>query len=160
MSNNREYNDWDDEEDDDLDVAINHGVDTDLVKKLRKANRMQEKRIKELESSLGDLSKAQRERIVRDVLTSRGVNSKIATFIPSELEASEDAISAWLDANADVFGFQSTQPADFTSEDASSLRQMDLVTQGAMAPDKAEDLQMRIRSASTAEEILSLIQGQ
>ena len=63
MSNNRDINDWDDEDDDDLDVSPRYDTDTDLVKKLRKANRIQEKRIKELESSLGDLSKAQRERI-------------------------------------------------------------------------------------------------
>lgn len=159
MSNNREINDWDDEDDDDLDVSPRYDTDTDLVKKLRKANRIQEKRIKELESSLGDLSKAQRERIVRDVLTSRGVNSKIAAFIPSELEASEDSIAAWLDQNADVFGFQSQQSADLSNDDINALRQMDVVTQGALAPDKAEDISLRIRGAQSAEEIISLIQN-
>ena len=156
MSNNRDTNDWDDEEDDDS-YTPSFETDTDLVKKLRKANRVQEKKIKDLESSLNDLSKSQRERIVRDVLTSRGINAKIASFIPGELDASEEAISGWLDQNADVFGFQNPQTTDINTDDVAALRQMDSVTHGALAPDKAESMSMKIQGAQSAEEIISLI---
>jgi hypothetical protein len=47
MSNNRDINnDWEDDEDD-VDLTT-FDSDTDLVKKLRKANRLQEKKIKDL----------------------------------------------------------------------------------------------------------------
>ncbi len=82
MSNNRE-NYWDEnEEEDDVDMAT-FDSDTDLVKKLRKALKVEQKRNKDLESSLGELTKSQRERVLKDVFTSRGVNPKVAAFIPN-----------------------------------------------------------------------------
>ena len=81
MSDNRD-NIWDDEEDNDFE---SFDADTDLVKKLRKALKAEQKRNKELETTMGDLTKSQKERILKDVLTSRGVNPKIAQFIPSDI---------------------------------------------------------------------------
>ena len=103
MSNNRENITWDDEEDDDLEFTPpSYESDTDLVKKLRKALKAEQRRAKELESNLGELSKAQRERILKDVFSSKGVNPKVAAFVPADLEASEDAITGWLENNADI----------------------------------------------------------
>lgn len=160
MSNNRDINtDWEDD-DDDTDYSPSYETDTDLVKKLRKANRLQEKKIKDLESNLGSLTKSQRERIIKDTFAQKGVNSKIATFVPADLEASEDAISAWLDEYGDVFGVQTPQKAEFSQEDIASLRQMDAVTQNSISPDRAEDLEMRIANATTAEELNAIIYSQ
>lgn len=77
---------------------------TDLVKELRKANKAKEKQLKELQDQLAAVQKQTRERSVKDVLTSRGLNPKIAAFIPADLDPSEDAISKWVDDYADVFG--------------------------------------------------------
>ena len=160
MSNNRDINtDWEDD-DDDLDYTPSFDSDTDLVKKIRKANRLQEKKIKDLETNLGSLTKAQRERIIKDTFASKGVNAKIATFVPADLEASEDAISAWLDEHGDVFGVQMPQKTELSQQDIASLRQMDAVTQNAISPDKAEDLAMRIANATSAEELNSIIYSQ
>jgi len=160
MSNNRDINtDWEDD-DDDLDYSPSFDSDTDLVKKLRKANRLQEKKIKDLETNLGSLTKSQRERIIKDTFASKGVNAKIATFVPADLEASEDAISAWLDEHGDVFGVQSPQKTELSQQDIASLRQMDAVTHNAISPDRAEDLAMRIANATSAEELNSLIYSQ
>ena len=160
MSNNRDINtDWEDD-DDDLDYVPSFDSDTDLVKKLRKANRLQEKKIKDLETNLGSLTKSQRERIIKDTFALKGVNAKIATFVPADLEASEDAISAWLDEHGDVFGVQTPQKTELSQQDIASLRQMDAVTQNAISPDKAEDLAMRIANATSAEELNSLIYSQ
>jgi hypothetical protein len=160
MSNNRDINtDWEDE-DDDLDYTPSFESDTDLVKKLRKANRLQEKKIKDLETNLGSLTKAQRERIIKDTFASKGVNAKIATFVPADLEASEDAISAWLDEHGDVFGVQAPQKTELSQQDIASLRQMDAVTQNAISPDKAEDIMMRIANATSAEELNAIIYSQ
>ena len=74
MSNNY----WDDE-DDDLDTTDEAPMDgSDLLKKLRKAKRADEKRIKELTEQLEGFSKAQRERTVKEVLEKKGVNAKAA----------------------------------------------------------------------------------
>lgn len=158
MSNNRD-NYWDEnEEEDDVDMAT-FDSDTDLVKKLRKALKVEQKKNKELESSLGELTKSQRERVLKDVFASRGVNPKVAAFIPNDLDASEEAISTWLEQNADVFGVQVQPKKEIDSKDVASLRQMDNVTTGALSPDKAEDMSIRIQSAQSADDILNLIYG-
>jgi hypothetical protein len=158
MSNNRE-NYWDENEDeDDVDMAT-FDSDTDLVKKLRKALKVEQKRNKELESSLGELTKSQKERVLKDVFASRGVNPKVAAFIPNDLDASEEAISGWLEQNADVFGIQLDPKKEIDSKDVASLRQMDNVTTGALSPDKAEDMSIKIQSAQSADDILNLIYG-
>ena len=160
MSNNRDINtDWEDE-DDDLDYTPSFDSDTDLVKKLRKANRLQEKKIKDLETNLGSLTKAQRERIIKDTFALKGVNAKIATFVPADLEASEDAISAWLDEHGDVFGVQAPQKTELSQQDIANLRQMDAVIQNSISPDKAEDLAMRIANAASAEELNAILYSQ
>lgn len=160
MSNNRDnyWDENDDENDDDVTIA-SFDSDTDLVKKLRKALKVEQKRNKDLESSLGELTKSQRERVLKDVFASRGVNPKVATFIPNDLDASEEAISSWLEQNADVFGIQLEPKKEIDSKDVASLRQMDNVTTGALSPDKAEDLGIKIQSAQSADEILNLIYG-
>jgi hypothetical protein len=158
MSNNRD-NYWDeDEEDDDVNVTT-FDSDTDLVKKLRKALKVEQKRNKDLESTLGELSKSQRERVLKDVFASRGVNPKVAAFVPGDLDASEEAISSWLEQNAEIFGVQVQPRKEVDSRDVASIRQMDNVTTGALSPDKAEDMGIKIQSAQSAEDILNLIYG-
>jgi hypothetical protein len=158
MSNNRD-NYWDEnEEEDDVDMTT-FDSDTDLVKKLRKALKVEQKRNKDLESTLGELSKSQRERVLKDVFASRGVNPKVAAFVPSDLDASEEAISSWLEQNAEIFGVQVQPRKEVDSRDVASIRQMDNVTTGALSPDKAEDMGIKIQSAQSAEDILNLIYG-
>jgi hypothetical protein len=159
MSNNRD-NYWDDDdEDDDVQVDFN-GADTDLVKKLRKALKAEQKRAKELESTLGELSKAQRERVLKDVLTSRGVNMKVAKFIPTDLDASEEAIGSWLEQNGDVFGFTPEPRQSIAEQDKASLRQMDAVTQGAVSPERADEFAMKIENAESADELIAFLRSQ
>ena len=97
-----------DYEDDDEDFTQESG-NNDLVKQLRKANKQKEKELAELKSQFDGLSKAQRERAIKDTLEARGVNSKIAKFIPSDIDPTEESLSKWLDDNGDVFGYQTTE---------------------------------------------------
>lgn len=158
MSDNRD-NYWDDEEEEDTPTGAFES-DTDLVKKLRKALKAEQRKNKELETSYGELTKAQKERILKDVLASKGVNQKIAQFIPSDIEASEDAISAWLDNNGDVFGYTPTEKPAVNQDDINSLRKMDAVLAGAETSASSDDLMNRIAGASSEEEILSILSGQ
>ena len=158
MSDNRD-NYWEDEDDEDTPTG-GFESDTDLVKKLRKALKAEQRKNKDLETSYGELTKSQKERILKDVLTSKGVNQKIAQFIPSDIEASEDAITAWLENNGDVFGYTPSEKAAVNQDDINSLRKMDAVLTGAETSASSDDLMNRIAGASSEEEILSILSGQ
>jgi hypothetical protein len=160
MSNNndRKY-EWDSEEEEDDDSYASFDSDTDLVKKLRKALKAEQKRNKELETNYSELTKSQKERILKDVLASRGVNPKIAQFIPSDIEASEDAIGAWLDSNGDVFGYTPTEKPKVAQQDIAAMQRMDSALTGAETPSSSDDLANRIANAGSEDEILSILSG-
>lgn len=157
MSNNY----WD-EEDDDLDVETQSNDGSSLLKQLRKAKRSDEKRIKELTEQLEVLSKGQRERTVKEVLEKKGVNPKAVRLILKDLDdVNEDSVNNWLDDNADLFGLSKAEEASAVNEvDRAALRQQDILTQGALTPDRAEDMNMRIDQAQSAEDIINLIYSQ
>jgi len=159
MSNNY----WDDEDDDlDTDVSETQMDGSDLLKKLRKAKRNDEKRIKELTEQLETLSKSQRERTVKEVLEKKGVNPKAVRLILKDIDdVSEESVNNWLEDNGDLFGLTPTQEAPQASEmDRAALRQQDILTQGALTPDRAEDINMRIDQAQSSEELINLIYSQ
>ena len=156
MSNNY----WD-EEDEDQDTDTDAQLDgSDLLKKLRKAKRADEKRIKELTEQLEGFSKAQRESTVKSILEKKGVNQKAARLILKDLdgEFSEESVSNWLDDNADLFGIEVSQKRD--EQNLATLRQQDVMTQSAVTPDRAQDLEQRMDNASSMEELITLMQSQ
>ena len=157
MSNNY----WDEDEDD-QDTDTETQMDgSDLLKKLRKAKRNDEKRIKELTEQLEGLSKSQRERVVKEVLEKKGVNPKAQRLILKDLEdISEESVNNWLDDNGDLFGLTKTPEVSEEQEvNRAALRQQDVITQLGTTPDKAQDLMNRVMNAATADELTSIIQG-
>ena len=154
MSNNY----WDEDEDD-LDTDNETQLDgSDLLKKLRKAKRNDEKRIKELTEQLEGLSKVQRERVVKEVLEKKGVNPKAQRLILKDLEdVSEESVNTWLDDNGDLFGLTKPEVTEEQEVNRAALRQQDILTQGSLTPDRAEDLESKISNAQSAEEILSIL---
>ena len=90
----------------------------------------------------------------------KGVNSKIAKFIPNDIEG-EEAIGKWLDENADVFGASTQTPADdeqspVTPEVKESAQRMQNLGSSAQSPSKLADIEARMKGASTAEELQEL----
>ena len=160
MSNNRDNINWETDEEDDDDFTPSFDSDTDLVRKLRKDLKQAQKRNKELEGSLGELSKAQRERIIKDAFAYKVVNPKIASFIPNDIDASEEAISAWLDNYADVFGIKTEEKQTVSQQDIQSMQRMNNALTGAEAPGASDDLANRIANANSEDEILSILSGQ
>lgn len=152
MSN--KYQDWDDDED--LDLENDSQEPNDLVKKLRKVDRVKEKKIKELETELNQLRSAQRENTIKSVLESKGVSQKIAKFIPSDIDPNPEAIDSWIQENADVFGLQ-VKKEEQQAPDLATLRQIDAVTTNAQSPAGFDDLLLRIDQAGSAEEIVNMI---
>ena len=160
MSNNRDNINWETEEDDDDDFTPSFESDTDLVRKLRKDLKQAQKRNKELEGSLGELSKSQRERIIKDAFASKGVNPKIASFVPQDIDASEEAVTQWLDNYADVFGIKLEEKQAVSQEDIQSMQRMNNALTGAEAPGASDDLANRIANANSEDEILTILSGQ
>ena len=157
MSNNY----WDEDEDD-LDTDNEVQMDgSDLLKKLRKAKRNDEKRIKELTEQLEGLSKAQRERTVKEVLEQKGVNPKAQRLILKDLDdITEESVNTWLEDNGDLFGLVQPEVNQERELNRAALRQQDVVTQLGSTPDRAEDLLSRINNAASAEELNQIIYSQ
>ena len=72
------------------------------LRDLRKQNKQKEKMISELQQQLQSMQASLRERSVKDVLSSKGLNPKIAAFIPKDVTSPED-VSAWVEEYADAF---------------------------------------------------------
>ena len=157
MSNNY----WDEDEDDqDTDTEVQLDG-SDLLKKLRKAKRSDEKRIKELTEQLEGFSKSQRERVVKDVLDKKGVNPKAQRLILKDLdEVNEESVNNWLTDNGDLFGLAQPEVSEEKQLNLAALRQQDVVTQLGMTPDRAQDLLDRVNNAASAEELNSIIYSQ
>lgn len=145
---------YEDDDNDDFTTESN-----DLVKQLRKANKQKEKELAELKAQFEGVSKAQRERSIKDVLESRGVNSKIAKFIPSDVDSTEESLSKWLDENGDVFGFTATdsnQPV-VDPADAAAYKKMNSATDQGLTPDASDDILRKLMSANSKEELDDII---
>jgi hypothetical protein len=163
MSNNiQEWDDFEDDFEDDFDEqpTPRRASGDDVVKKLRRAERSQSKRIKELESELTSLRKTTRDTSVKSILESKGISPKIAAFIPQDIDVESSDFDSWLEDYADVFGVPSANAGTAVDPaDLAALRQIDAVTSGAVSPDRAEDALLRINQAQTEEELLNLIFG-
>jgi DNA-binding transcriptional regulator YbjK len=156
MSNNY----WDDE-DDDLDNDTDTQMDgSDLLKKLRKAKRADEKRIKELTEQLETFTKTQRESTVKAILEQKGVNQKAARLVLKDLDGdfSEEAVSNWLNENGELFGLEVSESRN--EQNLATLRQQDVMTTKGFTPDRAQDLEQRMDNAGSMEELLTLMQSQ
>ena len=147
-----------DYEDDDDDFTMESN---DLVKQLRKQLKQRDKELNEFKSQFENLSKAQRERAIKDALESRGVNGKVAKFIPQDLDPTEESLSKWLEDNADVFGFQvedKQQPVVDPAQAAAYKKMNNAVEQG-LTPDSSDDLMKRILNTTTPEELSELLRS-
>ena len=133
----------------------------DLVKQLRKANKQKEKELAELKAQFESISKQNRERAIKDTLASRGVNPKIASFIPQDIDPTEESVSKWLEDYGDVFGFQA-EPKAAPNVDPAQARQYQRMTNAVdqgLAPDHNDDIMKRLLNASTREELDNVIRS-
>ena len=151
-----------DYEDDDFETTSNDG--DNLVKQLRKAAKQKDKELAELKAQFDSLNKAQRERAIKDALASRGVNTKIASFIPSDIDPTEESVSKWLADYADVFGVQTQQaePQRTTVVDpaqAAAYQKMNRAVDSGMTPDSGEDIYRKLMNANSKEELDDIIRN-
>ena len=145
-----------DYEDDDLESTDSGN---DLVKQLRKAAKQKDKELNELRSQFENLSKAQRERAIKDALAAKGVNTKIASFIPSDIDPTEESVSKWLESNADVFGIQtaSTEQPNIDPAQAAAYKRMNTATEAGLTPDRSTDVLQKLMNANSRDELDQII---
>jgi hypothetical protein len=149
---NYEYEDEDDD--------FTNDSSNDLVKQLRKASKQKDKELQELRSQFENLSKGQRERAIKDVLATRGVNSKIASFIPQDIDPTEESLSKWLDDYADVFGYESSQTQATPNVDpaqAAAYKRMTNSADSGSSPEHNGDIMQKLMNANSKEELDEVI---
>ena len=147
-------------EDDDDDITTDTGPSNDLVKQLRKASKQKDKELQELRAQFDNLSKGQRERAIKDLLASRGVNSKIASFIPQDIDPTEESLSKWLDENGDVFGIESGQTQatpNVDPNDAAAYKRMTNSADSGASPEHNGDIMQKLMNANSKEELDEVI---
>ena len=158
MSNENNY--W---EEDNLENELNRSQFSngdDGIANLRKAKRADERRIKELEEQLAKFSRESNERTVREILESKGVNTKAARLVLKDLDTiNEDAVSNWLIENGDLIGYTPNQEKPVDTENLRALQQQDSATQSADTPAYSEDLERALANATSEEEIMSIIKS-
>ena len=145
-------------EDDDDDFT--NDSSNDLVKQLRKASKQKDKELQELRAQFDNLSKGQRERAIKDVLATRGVNSKIASFIPQDIDPTEESLSKWLDDYADVFGFESSQTQATPNVDpaqAAAYKRMTNTADSGSSPEHNADIMQKLLNTNSREELDEVI---
>jgi hypothetical protein len=147
---------YDYEDDDDF----TEDTSNDLVKQLRKASKQKDKELQELRSQFESLSKGQRERAIKDALAARGVNSKIASFIPQDIDPTEESVSKWLEDYADVFGIETsqtqTQP-NVNPADAAAYKRMTNSADSGASPEHNGDIMQKLMNANSKEELDDVI---
>lgn len=145
------------DEDDDF---LDEDQPQDVVKQLRKVNRTLEKRLKDLEVEATTLKNQTRQRTVKDVLTAKGINPKVAAFIPQDIDITEEAVSTWLNEYGDVFGVQqeSTQGESQAQNPAlQAQRRINEVVSTGTPPGVDEDSMSKILNAKSAAELNALL---
>jgi hypothetical protein len=147
---------YDYEDDDDFDT---NDSSNDLVKQLRKASKQKDKELNELKAQFESLNKAQRERAIKDALASRGVNSKIASFIPQDIDPTEESVSKWLEDYADVFGIEvsQTQTPNVNPADAAAYKRMTNSADSGTSPEHNGDIMQKLMNANSKEELDDVI---
>jgi hypothetical protein len=145
-------------EDDDDDYTTDSS--NDLVKQLRKAAKQKDRELQELRSQFENLNKSQRERAIKDALASRGVNQKIASFIPQDIDPSEESVSKWLEDYADVFGieFESSQPTpNVDPAQAEQYKRISNASSSGTTMQHGQDIMSRLMNANSKEELDEII---
>jgi hypothetical protein len=146
-----------DYEDDDFEMDSSGN---DLVKQLRKATKQKDKELSELKAQFESLNKTQRERAIKDALASRGVNSKIAAFIPQDIDPTEESVSKWLEEYADVFGVETNQTQatpNVNPADAAAYKRMTNTVETGVSPEHNDNIMQKLMNANSREELDDVI---
>ncbi len=144
---------------DEYDNEEHENAPADLRRALKKAQKEREA----IEAELQKMRSELRSRSVKDVLEQKGVPSKLAKLIPSDIDTPEQ-IDAWLSEYADVFGVQikQEQSAQPTVDDETirDNQRINNVTSTAQNPSGELNAHQKVLAAKSKEELDQLLFGQ
>lgn len=129
-------------------------TDSELPKKLRAEIKRLQKENADWQEKYEGLYKETRTRTLQEQISSRGLNPKIAAFIPPDAD-----VDAWLTEYGDVFGAAQPQtPPDPALEQAKAdAQRMSQVEQGATpAPN---NILAQIESAQSVDELMAVLRA-
>ena len=154
-------NDWVFDDDDDEDMVSESGGEASAMKQVRKALRDAKKRLAELEAENQTLNGQVRSTAIKESLKAKGVNPKIAAFVPQDIEPSEEAVAKWLDDYADVFGIQvaEPEPTAVPQDQVENLRQIINARDSARTASTDADWESKIKSAESPEQLTEILKS-
>jgi len=138
-----------------------HKIATHKRKK-RQATKAKDKELAELKAQYESLAKSNRERAIKDALNSRGVNSKIAAFIPQDIDPTEESVSKWLSDYADVFGVQQAEAQAAPNVDprqAAAYQRMTNAVEQGITPEFQAQVHQKLMNAQSREELDEIIRS-
>jgi hypothetical protein len=134
-------------------------------KDLRKQLAKEKKEKQELLDRLASLEKQERSRTVSDLLSEKGLPTKLAGLIPDSATESRESVEAWLTEYADVFGSVppsngAPDPDEGKHDDMRAASQrIANATAGGTAASRPEDLEARMKAATTLDELNAIIRS-
>ena len=152
---------------DDLDYLLDdEESETGLPKKLRAKIDELSSKLKELSEENANLKASQRKTNLNQILEANGFSPKVANFMPTDLELSEETIKAWLDENGDVFsGARLSTDTDTrqTSAPPTAPEAQVRMEMAEIGPESTitvpADLEARMNSAKTMDELLAVLRS-
>lgn len=164
---------WTDNDDDD--DSQRPAKRPELPEPARAHLRKVEQELKALREENVKLKATRRLTTVADIVKAKGFDPEIADFIPADVDASDDAVSKWLESKGKFFakpttespevtdgaagGDASTQGHSITPEAAAALNLVSSVSAGAMTPQRESDMITKIQS-STKDQLMDLLRSQ
>lgn len=132
---------------------------TSLVKDLREQIKALSADNKRLAGDLENFQQEKRAASLSELISAKGLNPKVAKLIPPGLEG--DAVTAWLEDYADVFGVPQPEAESaarkVAQEDVEAAGRMKALAEGGISPTKVQDLEQRLRSADSTDDINAIL---
>lgn len=124
-----------------------------LPKKLRKIIDEKDSALKEVQKELNELRSAQRQQTLSATLADKGINPKVAKFIPQDVED----IDSWIQENSDVFGLGQPASTEPVAPTQAEIRMHELGLDEGEAISVPGDLTARIQSVKTMDELKAVL---
>ena len=89
-----------------------------------------------------------------------GVNQKIASFIPQDIDPTEESVSKWLENYSDVFGVEVQQNQATPNVDprqAAAYQRMTNAVEQGMTPEYQAEIHKKLMNATSREELDDII---
>jgi hypothetical protein len=162
---------WTDDDDDDAeDVQPNKA---ELPKPARDHLRKIERELKALREENSTLKASSRKASVSDLVKAKGYDPEIAELVPSSVEATDEAVTKWLESKGKLFAKMKTE--DTPTEDATgepgegfelppelldALGRVSNASSGSVTPTKPADAMSKIQGAKNPAELIEFLKSQ